>query len=391
MDQYEAKGYHPSVRNVGEPGHLNVQSTGVGFRWSGGSITFPLNGLKLRKGGHNDSLVFVEHPSLPDWSCCTADMEILDHPVFKGDPQIAAQLRGFKTVTYGRRSFVGCLVIGLVLFVAGLIYIRPKIVDRITKAVPVSIEKDLGDMTFESVIMGQRILSSEALDQNLNELFAPLPAVVTELKYEFRLSVIEDETLNAFAMPGGNIVIHSGAILMAESAEELLGVLAHEMAHVTERHSIRAMVNSLGWFILVQVMLGDSSGLLAIVETAAPYVLEQQFSRGQERDADRVGMQYLVDANIDPSGMIRFFETLQREYADVAELEEGLSFLSSHPTTKERIQSLETRASEYPDQDYRSLEVPFQALKAEVRNLLEEKSQIEKKGTSVKSTSLVYN
>jgi predicted Zn-dependent protease len=95
-------------------------------------------------------------------------------------------------------------------------------------------------------------------------------------------------------------------------------------------------------------MFGDASGLIAIAAEGGRYLLTQGFSREHEADADDVGWGYLVDADIDPRGMIEFFEKLhaQTEEAGMDEMEEALSFLSTHPATSDRISELESRYAE---------------------------------------------
>src|SRR5690606_32430743 len=123
-------------------------------------------------------------------------------------------------------------------------------------------------------------------------------------------------------------------ISAAETPEEVAGVVAHEIAHVTEQHSMRQIISSTGLFLIIQAFLGDASGLLGALADNSYFLLNQKFSRDHEREADEKGMELLIAANIDPQGMISFFETLEEEHADMPS---ALNMISTHPATKERI------------------------------------------------------
>jgi predicted Zn-dependent protease len=152
-------------------------------------------------------------------------------------------------------------------------------------------------------------------------------------KHHYRWLVADLPDLNAFAAPGGVVVVHAGLIRSADSAEELAGVLAHEVAHVELRHSLKAMVKGLGLRALLTLVLGDLSG--TVLAEGMQHLTELRFSREAELEADREGLRRLVAAGIDPGGMVRFFEKLAREQSLAPP-----AFLSTHPATEERLSEL---------------------------------------------------
>ena len=165
---------------------------------------------------------------------------------------------------------------------------------------------------------------------------------------------MRDPVLNAFAVPGGKVVLHSGLILAAESPEEIAGVLAHEIAHVTRQHSMRQLVSTLGLYLLAQAFLGDMQGLMAVLLDNGSYLLTLKFSRDHESDADEVGLGYMRAAGIDPQGMVEMFRKLQAAHEEMneemsGEIEEATGaedlsmpdFLSTHPDTGERIEAMQ--------------------------------------------------
>jgi len=133
--------------------------------------------------------------------------------------------------------------------------------------------------------------------------------------------------------------VFTGLLRAVERPEELAGVLAHEIAHITERHVLRKTIESLGLVLVLQSLFGDTSGILAVASQGSEFLLQQKFSRDFEREADDVGFRYLVTAKIDPKGMVDFFVKLGKEAEKAGSTQLGL--LATHPPTAERIQRLE--------------------------------------------------
>jgi predicted Zn-dependent protease len=162
--------------------------------------------------------------------------------------------------------------------------------------------------------------------------------------YPYSFSVANYKEINAFALPGGPIWIHRGAIEAARNESQLAGVLAHEVAHVARRHAADQITKRLmadGLLGLLGAVLGNDSGgartaQLAARVLAGGYMLK--FSRDDEREADQVGVQIVRRAGWDPRGMIEFMETLRREQGRDARTVEV--FLSSHPAPDERVARL---------------------------------------------------
>ncbi|OQW91778.1 MAG: hypothetical protein BWK79_16140, partial [Beggiatoa sp. IS2] len=176
----------------------------------------------------------------------------------------------------------------------------------------------------------------------------------------FRFFVINDSSINAFAVPGGVIVAHSGLISATQDEGELASVLAHEIAHVTQRHTARAVETSGQWSLpvvaamIAAIVVGVAAnnpdiGQAALAATMAGNIQMQiNFTRAHEREADRVGMQILAQAGFDPRSMPAFFERLQASsrYQD-GNLPE---LLRTHPVTTDRVAESRDRADQYPKQ-----------------------------------------
>ncbi len=176
----------------------------------------------------------------------------------------------------------------------------------------------------------------------------------------FEFFVINDKAINAFALPGGFIGVHSGLILAAQSESEMVGVVGHEIAHVTQRHIARMMaaqkktgLASLA-ALAVALLAAQSSPELAqaaiLASQAVPLQSALSFSRDHEREADRIGLQIVEKSNYDVHAIPVFFERLQR----ASRLYEGgaPSYLRTHPLTFERIADIQSRTE---DQPYRQI------------------------------------
>ena len=231
----------------------------------------------------------------------------------------------------------------------------------------------MGDAAFSGMHAGKRTIEDPEAAAMLARITGPLLERIPQDRYPFTVHIIEDPTVNAFALPGGHIVIHTGLILKAGSIEEVAGVLAHEAAHVTLQHGLRQMIATAGTFALVQAFFGDATGLLAVLTENSALLLTRKYSRDYERAADDTGWTYLTKARIDPRGMIDFFERLLGNSEETvggktaAGFGESLNFLSTHPTTRERIDRLQERWNRSgAAMEYRRFDLDLAAFQAAV-------------------------
>lgn len=145
----------------------------------------------------------------------------------------------------------------------------------------------------------------------------------------FRVYVVHDDVLNAFAAAGGHVVIYERIIQEAHDPDELAGVLAHEMSHQLEGHPDKALVEALGYGVFSLLTPGGGE----IGSQVAATLVTSAYSRSDELDADRRGVELLNAAGIDSRGLARFFDTMK---AEGNEIPGALEFLSTHPTGERR-------------------------------------------------------
>ena len=221
-------------------------------------------------------------------------------------------------------------------------------------------ERRLGERIMSDLRRDRDFLDDPPLKEYLNTLGASLVGARPDARekrvdavVDFDFFAVRDPMLNAFAMPGGFIGVHTGLILAAQNESELASVLAHEIGHVTQRHIARMLGSQRQdsliplAAVLLAVLAARSSPDLASAAMAGGQGLAIQrqlnFSREAEREADRIGLQILRDGGFDTAGMLAFFGRLQassRSYTDTAP-----AYLRTHPLTTERMADIQARIS----------------------------------------------
>jgi predicted Zn-dependent protease len=217
-------------------------------------------------------------------------------------------------------------------------------------------EHSLGEEFMRSVRRSVKIIDDPQVEEYIQSLGYRLVAGADPQPFRFTFFVVQDPEINAFAGPGGYIGVNSGLILIAQSESELASVLAHETAHVTQHHLLRSFDKAKRTnlpataALIAALILGGHNPQLAEAAIASTVAGSQQlrinFTRGNELEADRVGMQILVAAGYDPRNMPDFFEKMQQA---TRYYQSGVpKLLLDHPVTTERIADTENRAAQYP-------------------------------------------
>ena len=211
--------------------------------------------------------------------------------------------------------------------------------------VPVSWEERLGDAAVNEIVGSQpRCVDADreaAIMAIVNRLLEPVPNV----PYKFRLTVVNDSTVNAFAVPGGQIILLRGLVERSKTPEELAGVLAHEIQHVLKRHATRLLLQHASTGLMLVAVSGDLTGVMAYGLESARVLGTLSYSRGLESEADSEGVRMLMAADLDPTGMIDFFEKLRAVEGD---LPSATRYVTSHPLAVERVDNLKKLVASIP-------------------------------------------
>ncbi len=380
--QYGCMGFHSQLPKGKASGSMRITSAGIDFTIGGQQLHLPLHGLQVSLGGASNRLVYFEHPLLSGWSFYTSDRSVLKDPHLHsvtGVSKLLNSARHKRMLGWGILASVATLIVAVPLII---ILRMDFFTGLIANNIPVEWEQKLGDSAIAQYQLGKQMLDDKKAEQLLKPLVEPLTAALPQSRYQYHFKIVNDGSLNAFALPGGQVVIHSELILRADSAEELLGVLAHEIQHVEQQHGLRNMIGASGIYLIASAVFGDTSGLLALLSSAAPLLLNQSYSRGFETEADVKGFALLQAAEIDPKGLASFFEKMiaeEKKQMDKILDEENqqlakqaLKFLSTHPANEDRIKQLEQLAQDNVKDNaqtihYRNLEPAFVELQSAVK------------------------
>jgi predicted Zn-dependent protease len=203
-----------------------------------------------------------------------------------------------------------------------------------------TLEKELGEIFWEAYSLEQE----EITQPEANAMFSQWVQDLCEangLKHDdFKLHLLRQDEVNAFALPDGHLVIYSGLVQKAESAEAFLGVVCHEIAHIQLAHVKQKLIKEVGLSVLLSMVTGN--GQPQAVQAAVEILSSTAFDRELEREADQQAVEYLLAAGLNPLPFADFMEGLAEESSGV---EEYFSWMSTHPSSKERASDIRMKAA----------------------------------------------
>lgn len=320
---------------------MSVSALGVEAAAGDVSVRASLADVTLREAGFDERGLELTWTSGADrWVVHVLDAEaaraLLATPALATTPMAGALVNRKRGTTAGR-SLGWSLLIAFVLLPAVLLLLfvlnSNRIAGWIAGRIPIEQEVGIGRQAFEGMRAELTLKDTGAAYEAVKAIGARLTKGST---YTYEFHIAEDKAVNAFALPGGVIVVNTGLIDLTARPEELAGVLAHEVQHVELRHSVRAMVKGLGLRALFAFATGDIGG--SLIGEAVVGMTDLKFSRDDESEADRLGLDALIEAGIDPSGMPAFFEKMSRQAGEAP-----IAFVSSHPASADRDAALRAR------------------------------------------------
>ena len=261
--------------------------------------------------------------------------------------------------------------------------ILPDLGDASSSIITPAQEYELGQKWLR-IYRSQVFTESDPFIQDYLERLIRKMAIHSPLKDKrLEILVVDNSALNAFAVPGGIIGIHTGLFKFSQTEQQLSSVIAHELAHLSQRHYARTLSNqkansiptlaALLASILIAATAGGEAGLAALSATQATAAHHQlRFSRQMEREADRVGMETLVNSGMSPYAMPEMFEQMQKASRFQRRPPE---FLLTHPLTQTRISDSHLRAQQYRKKQY-PLSLEFQLVKSRALLSIEKNTQM---------------
>ena len=210
----------------------------------------------------------------------------------------------------------------------------PLAASLIAPHIPLAWEKGLGQSALKILAPEETRCKDPELNEAVTGIVSRLTAQAKT--QDFKVIIAKSPSFNAFALPGGNIVLFSGLLKQTRSPEELAGVLAHEMQHIIKRHATKRIIEDSSSGIIITALSGDASAAMVYGVKIAHNLAQLRYSRQDEEEADREGMKIILSAGVDPKSMIRFFEIIKEKQ----EWPEIFKSLSTHPDMDERIARL---------------------------------------------------
>jgi len=244
----------------------------------------------------------------------------------------------------------------LVLSVAMVsVYVSNHLASLAQNLVPPSLDQKLGKLVLENTDLGGEVANDKVLNQAVKQVLERLTKA-RRSSFRYTPRVIRSSQVNAFALPGGPIVIHTGLLREATSPEQLAGVLAHEMAHVDLRHGVQRIAQSIGVVAVIQLLFGDVSGVMAIGVELLRAGAINSYSREHEHQADMDAVDRMRAADFEPNALADFFARLKLKGG---ELPDTLAWLGTHPELDERISAVRRRAELKGERDTKPLAVDW--------------------------------
>jgi Zn-dependent protease with chaperone function len=225
------------------------------------------------------------------------------------------------------------VVLGIIagLFFLTYLWFVPWLGEKVAMNFSKDYEISMGNQMYEALAASFKI--DQRKTEMVNRFYKQLEYTVD---YPIEITVVESGVVNAFAVPGGHIVVYDAILEKMKTPEELAALLGHEASHVALRHSLRNMFRSLARKMFLALVFGNQAGIFSVMVNNADDLKGLEYSRGLETEADNNGLQLMAKSGLDPEGMVRLMELLRKESGD----KEPSSLLNTHPQIEDRIKNI---------------------------------------------------
>ena len=308
----------------------------------GGTRHWPYDRIRYTPGVQTGEPVRFEHGGDPPEVLVVPDAAILA-AIHRAAP---LRQRRFKPPTKVGRFLAGTIAVAIALVVvSAALYVWgiPALAVAVAARIPVAWEEQLGAAAIANLTSIHRRCETPEQLAALEQIVERLTDSNASSPYRYRLTVIASDMPNAFAAPGGYLLVTSELLRFADRAEEIAGVLAHEIQHVEHRHATRLLVRELSMRTLVSLALGDLRGLGSAIDTAGR-LGALRYQRADETAADRGAVPMLIASRIDPRGMVTMLQKMQAASRGFT----PPPYLSTHPAIEERIAALDALTAQTP-------------------------------------------
>ena len=333
--------------------------------------------LRFEIGGNNNSILFI-HIKETELIYISLDRvikkQLLQIEMIKA--QLQSLFKASDKSFYTDLSYIGLFLI----LIASLIYFRGPIAGALSTLVPVSVEKKIGDKIFKTKDTDEfkKVVDAE---KKLQKLLSRIKSFDAN---KITVHISSKKEMNAYATIGGHLFINRGLIDELKKPEDLLGVIGHEIVHAEKRHVIRSLFQGAGLFLLIQTLLGDVTGIAAVLADNGDSLLQLSYSRTLEKEADLLAVRMMLESQIDPTGLTSALKIMEAEHNKITKEMAGSdtinkilnqNFLRSHPQTEQRCLDIQNeidqlrKTSKYEQVEYINLDSEWAEFKAAMADL----------------------
>ena len=233
-------------------------------------------------------------------------------------------------------------------------FIAPNVAEQAVKLIPRSVEAKVGEVMYNNMAF---MIDVDTVKSKKLESF--YQACGFSSNYDIHIDYADNDMVNAFAVPGGQIVVFKGLIKETQQWDELAALMGHELAHVNQRHSFKQIARGVSSYLIISVMTGDVAGASSVILDYAKQIHELANSRAHEREADMIGLEYLKELRIRPLAMRDLMQRLMdsHEASSSVTINSNLEYLSTHPLSANRINYIERTVEDDDSFDYESVNI----------------------------------
>jgi beta-barrel assembly-enhancing protease len=333
------------------------------FTPEGQRYSIPYQLLKIENIEHTGKIFKISQEGV-DFHFISHDKKLLKKIRHAGTENVTSQVNTIKEQK--RNIFLrNTIIIGAVLVsLVGLYLLIPVLFNSAISLLPREWDEQLGIIGKQEMQSEYSMFNDRYVQNSIEEILVVLEQNVDpEDEWPFEIFVVNNDITNAFALPGGSIFVFTGLIAESSSAEEVAGVIAHEMGHIINRHGIKRIAQSIGTLVIIQLIFGNTDGFTSIAREFLTAATINNYSQSQEREADETSVILMHKAGLNPLALSEFFYRLKEQGEEVPAY---LSWLSTHPSHDDRINAIENMVIKLPETSHMSLDVDWDEVKKRI-------------------------
>ena len=341
---FVARAAHPNFESGEASGRISIDRFILRFDAEvGGALEMPLTRLQLERL-ESGELQFTD-PQQAQTAVYSYDPRVLEHRALREQACTRNQVLALRQEeeVKNRMKLVLLFLLGFLLLAAAGWVAMGFMVRGAVSMIPPKMEEEFGERVMKEVKEVMTLYKDPKIDAKLNAAVAPLLSSLPPTPLGYKFYLVDEPLPNAAALPGGHVLVTRGLMNICERPEELCGVIAHEVAHVNQKHIFRKIAAQAGPYLIFRILAKDDNTMMGTFGKGSELLVNQSFSQDIESEADSVGWDYLVKARIDPRGMRDIFVKFEKLQDRMPLQDVGFAAFSSHPPTEKRIKMLEKK------------------------------------------------